>query len=423
MAQRPAAPTLSPAPDNNKLAYIEFDVPTAGDPSHAMVYVDDEVTGRTLMYDGQAQKLLLNGERGKLLTLEENGRTPRRKRLTVAGLWAGTFTATVAFRAADDLEFGPTSPRSAPLERTPAPACGAPMLEPVSDTQIRVHFAVPHGCSSARVEFYKDGSRHGLSVDSQTCDPRACTLRKFGESGPPFAVTGDTTIVVNGLSNKISYSVEVRAHNGIDWGDDSPPSKPMKLADYKPRAPCVPVLDQISPDSVRVFCAVLSNCTDAIIFFKNGRDLMMVDSSRGNVLSRLEDWRKASPRADCYRGVVVPGLSPDTEYEVYCKQRNTFGTSARSPEIPGCKFRTLSDVEIIGTQTQAERDVELRRQAVDADDDDDPPPASWPVKKEKKNGYAVDGFVVDTDEEEALAAEQPAKRRKESPPEWARAPL
>ena len=428
MAQRPAAPTLSPAPGNNKLARIEFDVPTFGAPSHAMVRVRDVATGGTHMYDAQTQKLLPVGEMGKLVTLAENGRMPTRKRLSVAGLWAGTFTSTVAFRAADELYPGHTSPDSAPLERTPAPACGAPMLEPVSDTEIRVYFAVPHGCSSARVEFDEDGSRgwYGRSVDPQTC-----TLRKYGETGPPFAVTGDTTIsyiVVNGLSSKTSYIVKVYAHNGIDWGDDSPSSKPMRLADHKPRAPCVPVLDQISSDSVRVFCAPLSNCTDAIIFFKNlgtGRDLMMVDSSRGNLLSRLENWRKASPRADCYKGVVVPGLSPDTEYEVYCKQGNAFGWSSRSPEIPGCKFRTLSDVEIIGTQTQAERDLELRRQAVDADaDDDDPPPASRPVKKEKKNGYAVDGFVVDTDEEEALAAEQPAKRRKETPPwDWTTAPL
>ena len=111
---------------------------------------------------------------------------------------------------------------------------------------------------------------------------------------------------------------------------------------------------------------------------------------------------------------------------MYYKQCNTFGWSTRSPPVPGCKFRTLSDVEITGTRTQAERDVELRRQAVDADDtdDDDPPPASRPVKKEKKNGYAVDGFVVDTDEEEALAAEQPAKRRKGTPPwDWTTASL
>ena len=37
MAQRPAAPTLSPAPGNNKLAYLEFDVPTDGEPTHAAV--------------------------------------------------------------------------------------------------------------------------------------------------------------------------------------------------------------------------------------------------------------------------------------------------------------------------------------------------------------------------------------------------
>ena len=251
------------------------------------------------------------------------------------------------------------------------------MLEPISDTQIMVHFAVPHGCSSARVEFDEDGSRgwYGLSVDPQTR-----TLRKSGETGPPFAVTGTTTIVVNGLSNKTSYIVKVYAHNGIDWGDDSPSSKPMRLADHKPRAPCVPVLDQISSDSVRVFCAPLSNCTDAIIFFKNGRDLMMVDSSRGNLLSRLENWRKASPRADCYKGVVVPGLSADTEYEVAYCQRNDFGWSRYSPRT---KFRTLSDVEITGTKTQEERDEELKRHAVDVDDTDDEMSPEKPAKRGK----------------------------------------
>ena len=156
MAQRPAAPTLSPAPGNNKLARIEFDVPTFGAPSHAMVRVRDVATGGTHMYDAQTQKLLPVGEMGKLVTLAENGRMPTRKRLSVAGLWAGTFTSTVAFRAADELYPGHTSPDSAPLERTPAPACGAPMLEPVSDTKMRVHFAVPHGCSSARVEFHEN---------------------------------------------------------------------------------------------------------------------------------------------------------------------------------------------------------------------------------------------------------------------------
>ena len=94
-----------------------------------------------------------------------------------------------------------------------------------------------------------------------------------------------------------------------------------------------------------------------------------------------------------------------------------------------------------------------RKRAVDADetDDDAPPPASRPIKKEKRknaHGYdCTDGFcVADGDEDEPArgartateaifgepdsdagdeddAAEQPAKRRKESPPGWARPPL
>ena len=327
MAQRPAAPTLSPAPDNNKLAYLEFDVPTDGDPSHAMVRVHDDVTGRTLMYDGQTQKLLLKGERGKLLTLEENGRTPRRKHLTVAGLWASTFTATVAFRAADDLEFGPTSPRSAPLVRAPPPAPGAPILEPVSGTKILVHFAVPHGCSSAAVEFYEDESSSARSVDPQTR-----TLRELDGTGPPFAVTGDRIVLVEGLSSEISYSVKVYAHNGIGWGPASPASKPLKLADHQPPAPGAPVLERISADSVRVFCRLSPKCTHADVLFEDmdtGVELS-VDAQGGNKL-RESGEGVPPPRGDCYKGIVVPGLSPGTEYEVYYKQYSNFGWSDLSP--------------------------------------------------------------------------------------------
>ena len=118
MAQRPAAPTLSPAPDNNKLAYIEFDVPTAGAPTHAMVRIHDVVTDRTHMYDAQTQKLLPVDEMGKLVTLAENGRMPTRKRLSVAGLWAGTFTSTVAFARQMSYTLGtrlPTARRSSAL--------------------------------------------------------------------------------------------------------------------------------------------------------------------------------------------------------------------------------------------------------------------------------------------------------------------
>jgi len=60
----------------------------------------------------------------------------------------------------------------------------------------------------------------------------------------------------------------------------------------------------------------------------------------------------------------VPGLSPETEYEVYCKQNNSFGWSLNSQFA---KFRTRSDPadepEVTGVQTQEERDREALKRA------------------------------------------------------------
>ena len=432
MAQRPAAPTLSASPYGPEAVRIEFDVPTDGAPSHAMVCVRDDATGGTHMYDAWTQKLLPVGEMGKLETLEENGRTPRRKRLSVAGLGAGKFTATVAFRAADEVDFGPTSPDSAPLVRTPAPACGAPMLEPVSETEIRVHLAVPPGCSIARIFFCENEAPARRFVDKNT---RTLTAQGDVHNGTIFPVTGDETIVVKNLSSEISYTVEVSAHNGIGWGPCSPASKPMQIANYKPQAPGEPVLDQISPDSVRVTCALLPNCTVATIMFKNlgTGDKLIVDSASGNRLFRYEHGRKASRRADCYNGVVVPGLSPDTEYEVCYMQANRFGWSALSPVTPRVRFRTLSDPLSVRPVVVPARGgvpaapavpppaapapADGRKRAVDADetDDDAPPPASRPIKREKKrqeHGYGLDEFCVADGDEDDDASEELAKRRR-----------
>ena len=139
MAQQPAAPTLSAT---GKLAEvrIDFDVPTDGEPTHAAVLLH-EAGGATRMYDAASEKVLPAGEKGRAVTLKEpeESETPARKSLIATGLEGGTFEATVAFRRADDFDWGPTSPRSAPLVRALPLACGAPLLEPVSDTEIRVH--------------------------------------------------------------------------------------------------------------------------------------------------------------------------------------------------------------------------------------------------------------------------------------------
>ena len=375
MAQQPAAPTLKATPKPEEVR-IDFNVPTDGEPTHAAVRLH-EAGGATRMYDAASNKVLPASEKGRAVTLKEpeESETPARKSIIATGLESGTYTATVAFRRADDFDWGPTSPRSAPLVRSVPVACGAPLLEPVSSTEMRVHFAVPEGCRSGSVSFFEDGASRGRTV---TCD--TCTLRKAGELGPSFGMKGGKTIVVEGLSSTISYTVRVNGHNGIGWGPWSSPSKPIKLLDFSPPVPCAPVVDQITADSVRVFCALLPTCTSATISFlavDTGVQLF-VDHGCGNELRPLAGALSSSRHA-CYKGVVVPGLSADTYYAVAYCQKNDFGWS---PYSPRAKFRTLSDVEITGTRTREERDEELKRHAVDVDADGDASPEK-PAKRGK----------------------------------------
>ena len=105
----------------------------------------------------------------------------------------------------------------------------------------------------------------------------------------------------------------------------------MKLLDFSPPVPSAPVVDQISSDSARVFCAVLPTCTSATIKFRavdTGIELL-VDHRSGNKLVRYGGG--AVLRAACYAGVVVSGLSPDTEYQVAYSQKSGFGWSRDSP--------------------------------------------------------------------------------------------
>ena len=449
MAQRPAAPTLRATPKPQAVR-IDFAVPTDGE-IHAAVHLHD-AGGAPRMYDSATGAILPAGETGQVIVFKA-GAAGRSFIVVATGLKSGTFTATVCFRRPCDFDWGPTSPRSAPLVRTPAPACGPPMLEPVSETEIRVYLAVPPGCSIARIFFCENEAPARRFVDKNT---RTLTAQGDVHSGTIFPVTGEETIVVKGLSDNISYTVRVEAHNGIGWGPCSPASKPLKLADHQPPAPGAPVLERVSADSVRVFCALSPKCTHGDIFFKDvttGVELS-VDEQSGNKL-REPGEGFAPTRDDCYKGVVVLGVSPDTEYEVWCKQCSDFGWSDPSPSamlpVPSRPAAPPAGGGVPVAPAVPPR-PDGRKRAVDADDtdDDDPPPAPRPIKQEKRkmaHGYdCTDGFCVDGDEDEpargartstedifgepdsdegddGAAAEQLAKRRKESPPGWARVSL
>ena len=150
MAARPPPPTLSLRQSDTE-AQIEFDVPPPRRGYCAIHLITP--SGDKHFYDANKGGLRPVGESGKAIPIQQK----RHMSLTLTGLEKGVaYAATVCFRAADDAGMGPESPPSEPLTRALPVACGAPTLEAVSDTKIRVLFAVPPDCKYASVRFYED---------------------------------------------------------------------------------------------------------------------------------------------------------------------------------------------------------------------------------------------------------------------------
>lgn len=365
-AYTPAAPALKL--EGSKVM-VSFDVPAFA--SVAVVYL---ISSRNVkfFYDAEKKWILAPGKTGKVISLATKGagRTSvKSKSVEVLHLLGGVaYTATVSFRGADDFDFGPTSPASAPLTLVPPVAPQAPRLEPVSQTELKVHFVAPPDCVNVDI-FLHD-------ITSGAREWRVLADGRLARSGNPYGSSG-TGVVVKGLAKNSTYKVSLEAHNGSCWGPRGPWSKPLTLADHVPEPPCAPLLDQITQDSVRVRCALMEDCTHASIFFIQGSVRKVVDNNTHTLCNNGTGKATTAPRAKA--GGVVSGLQPDTEYEVYYKVCNAFGWSHSSPSSP---FRTRSDVEITGARTQEARDAELRKHAIDVDALD-PAPAAKRPKKEK----------------------------------------
>ena len=359
----PAAPVLK---IEGSAVTVSFDVPAGA--SVAVVYVVSSRYGKQF-YDAELKSVLQSGKTGKVISLatKDAGRTSvKSKSVEVTNLAGGEdYTATVSFRGADDFDFGPTSPASAPLTLEKPVKPQAPRLEPVSKTEIRVHFVVPPDSVKVAINFH-----HGTTQTTVLPD-LTLAQKKQGQS---VGCWNGPSITVKGLSDNSTYKVSAEAHNGLCWGPRGPWSKPLKLADHKPEPPCAPLLDKITQDSVRVRCALMDGCTHATIFFKQGSVSKAVDNNTHTLCRGV-----ATPASEARAGEVVTGLQPDTEYNVYHAVENAFGYSSGGPTST---FRTRSDVEIKGARTQEARDAELRKNAIDVDALD-PAPAAKRPKKEK----------------------------------------
>ena len=359
----PAAPVLS---FEGSTVTVSFDAPKGS--NSALLYVSP-VNGAKRFYDAENECLLRVGQTGKVIPLTGNVKSVKVNNL------AGDveYTATIAFRGADDLNFGPTSPASAPLTIVSPVAPQAPLLEAVSRSKIKVTFVAPPHCVNINMIFHDGKSEHAVKPDL------TLGLKEAGAPCLDSQQSKRTSIVVKGLSDQLTYKVALEAYKGC-WGPRGPWSKPLKLADHVPEPPCAPFLDKITQDSVRVSFSLMPKCSHATIRFKQGATTLAVDDAT-NAATIGCVTGDATPASKGEDGVIVSSLLPDTAYEVSlsASYRNSNGWSAASPST---KFRTLpAEVEITGTKTQEERDAELRKNAVDVDAADPPPKAKRAKKK------------------------------------------
>ena len=364
----PAAPVLIL---EDSVVRISFDAPAGS--SVALIHVFSDVFGKQL-YDYAADEkkgwLLPSGQTsGKAVPL-----TSRTKSVTVNNFEGGVaYAATISFRGAADIDWGPASPKSAPLTILLPVAPQAPLLEPISSTGMRVYFVKPPHCDKVDIIFHDGTSTHRVNP-SLTLGPTS--------SGDAIGMelSARPSIDVTNLSKNLSYSVALKAHN-VCWGPRGPWSKPLKLgnADFLPAPPCEPVLSAITQHSVRVKFSLLpgnprtgSECSFASIVFKHGTETKVVDFATRTLVA--PETTPPIPASQSRFGLVVSSLLPDTNYQVSLKARNAFGWSEPGPFST---FRTLrsrrriavssSDVQLIGTRTAEERDAELRKNAVDVD--------------------------------------------------------
>ena len=204
----PAAPVLK---IEGSAVTVSFDVPAGA--SVAVVYVVSSRYGKQF-YDAELKSVLQSGKTGKVISLatKDAGRTSvKSKSVEVTNLAGGVdYTATVSFRGADDFDWGPTSPASAPLTLVLPIAPQAPRLEPVSQTEIRVHFVLPPDSVKLAI-YFNDGT-----TSEKTVLPDMTLVQT--EQGKPIGCWKGPSVVIKGLSKTSTYKVGLEGHNGLNWG-------------------------------------------------------------------------------------------------------------------------------------------------------------------------------------------------------------
>ena len=289
--------------------------------------------------------------------------------VVVEGLCAGSWEAQVC--AMNGVGWGAASPVSdavAVLGPKVPPAPSAPLLEAVGEGKLRVRFAAPLAkspCSYMAVYLRTVGTKW----TTVSCDTRR--LVESGQKGNSFPVNAGE-VVVEDLATG-SWEAQVCAMNGVGWGATSPVSDAVAVLGPKvPPAPSAPLLEAVGEGKLRVrFAAPLakSPCLHMAVYLRTvGTVLWGTVNSLTKRLDEIEKGRKSVPApAGIFSQVVVEGLSAGP-WESKVAAMNVVGWGVDSPVSSHVSVATDDDdVAIVGSQSWADRDRELRKRAIDID--------------------------------------------------------
>ena len=286
--------------------------------------------------------------------------------IVVQGLDA-TKCYAARLRLGNQFGWGPDSEVSTGLQLSSLrpSAAAAPVLEAVGETSMRVHWTLPPLLPGAppftHVAVY---IREGTLGTWKPLDSKTTLVEAGGEAHLASLCKAEVT----GLSPDVTYFSHIKVMNACGWGPQSATSTGLQISSLRPLAAAAPVLEAVGETSMRVHWTLppllpgAPPFTYVAVYIREGTlGTWKPLDSKGTLVEAGEAHLASLCKAE------VTGLSPDVTYFSFIKVMNACGWGSSSTASNRGLQLPCSDVEVTGTSTRAERDVELRKRAIDVE--------------------------------------------------------